>query len=259
MKVNPNLSPEQSTSGKLNQNKNHSERSLNSKYIAGEQSILVIGGHTEYKSQNLHPTIILVNDNGQMKVEESGNRGDFKKIDKALGHFLDGNLVICPQSAKDCTIIENDGTRKIEMNVRRSNKALVNLNDSTMWITGGNTREMSTEFISLNGSKKGDNLPFGIEYHCMVKYNPKHILMIGGNYRMQGGKNVVATSKTWIIDTEQNFNITEGPQLNQGRNFHYCGKIKDAFGNVLIVVISGKKSLSTRWVGKRQTYFFFIC
>ena len=134
------------------------------------------------------------------------------------------------------------------MNVRRSNKALVKINDSTMWITGGKTGEISTEFITLDGSKKGDDLPFDIEYHCMVKYDPKHILMIGGNYRLQGGKRVVATNKTWIIDTEQNFNVTEGPQLNQGRNSHYCGKLKDSYGNVIIVVVSGKKSPSNRYV-----------
>ena len=251
MKLKPNSPLVQSSSGKLNQNTKQRESPLYSECVTGEQSILVLGGYTKHSDQNLYPISFRVNEKGLLKdkPEECGNRRDFQKVDKALGHFLDGDLVICPQTEKGCTIIENNGIRKIGMNVRRSVKSLVKLNDSSLWITGGSTREMSTELITLNGSREGENLPFGIESHCMVKYDAKHILMIGGNYRVKGGKFVTATNKTWIIDTEQNFNITEGPQLNQGRMLHYCGKLKDMFGNVLVVVVSGKNSKSIRCVG----------
>ena len=223
-----------------------------SKYAAEDQSILVIGGYSKrtYRERNLYPVIIDVNDGDNVKFAEYENREDFERIDKALGHFLDGYLVICPQSAKDCTIIENDGIRKISMKVRRTVKALVKLNDTTMWITGGKTREMSTEFVTINGTKEGDNLPFGIEYHCMVKYDTNRVMIIGGNYGTANGQSHIATNKTWIIDTEQKFNVTEGPQLNEGRMAHYCGTLKDTFGNVLIVVISGKKTKGTRVLSK---------
>ena len=59
---------------------------------------------------------------------------------------------------------------------------------------------------------------------------------IGGK---QNGKS--NSKKTWIIDPTNGFNIAEGPSLNEGRMYHSCGKMKDEYGNVLVVVAGGYK------------------
>ena len=110
-----------------------------------------------------------------------------------------------------------------------------------MWITGGNDYDghdlVSTELITINGSTAGISLPFYVNMHCMVMYQPNAILLIGGY--QDGG-----SESTWIIDPTKAFNMTEGPSLKVGRAFHSCGKMTDEYGNVLVIVADGDRETS---------------
>ena len=202
--------------------------------------ILVIGGSgDEGGSNKLSPLVINIGEEGHASVEKCTNRKGFKKIDYAQGQFLDGSLVICPQKSQKCTVIGTSTIKTIKMKKNRLEKAIVKLNDSTMWITGNNGYDSSTEFITINGSTKGIDFPFAINRHCMVKYKPNFVLMIGGFYKKDDVYEY-NTRRTWIVDIENDFNITDGPFLKEGRMQHSCGTTKDIWGNVLAVVSSGQ-------------------
>ena len=70
----------------------------------------------------------------------------------------------------------------------------------------------------------------------MIQYKPNLIMLIGGLQIQNETKNL---STTWIIDISNGFEITEGPILNHGRISHSCGKLKDSYGNVLLIVAGG--------------------
>lgn len=91
----------------------------------------------------------------------------------------------------------------------------------------------STEFIKLNqASIKGPELPFTISCHSMIQYDENSIYIIGG---LQDDS---FSNQTWIIDPSNNFNLREGPPLNERRYYHSCGKM-EINGKVILVVAGG--------------------
>ena len=82
---------------------------------------------------------------------------------------------------------------------KRYNTSSVQLNENTLWVTGGNGRweEKTTEFISLDEPPvKGPDLPLAITAHSMVKVDSKTIYIIGGRH----GQEKHFTKDTWIFD-----------------------------------------------------------
>ena len=69
--------------------------------------------------------------------------------------------------------------------------------------------------------------------HCMIKYDENSIFIIGGK------QNDVISNKTWIINPKKEFQIKEGPNLNQLRFGHACGKMLAPNGKILLVVAGG--------------------
>ena len=49
---------------------------------------------------------------------------------------------------------------------------------------------------------------------------------------------VQCSNKTWIVDPTNEFRITEGPSLNNGREFHGCAKMT-VNGRTVLVVAGG--------------------
>ena len=92
----------------------------------------------------------------------------------------------------------------------------------------------STKIVTTNGSTSGIDLPFTVSRHCMVQYQPNAIILIGGTQNEDAD-----SDKTWFIDPTNGFNIVQGPNLNQGREYHSCGILKDDSGNVLVIVAGG--------------------
>ena len=212
-------------------------------YFLGE-SILVLGGREE-EDIGVNPVEIQFNDDGSTVLERCLAE-KYERRFNPVGDFLDGKFVICGGSnyskiKQDCEVIHETGIQTFKLIANgRDEASFVKLNQSLMWITGGSvsptTSLNSTELVTVNGSTAGVSLPFTITRHCMVEYQPNIIFLIGGELNGQ-----YDSKKTWIIDPTNGFNITEGPTLNQGRMSHSCEKIKDEYGNVLVIVAGGYK------------------
>ena len=67
----------------------------------------------------------------------------------------------------------------------------------------------------------------------MIQYDEKSIYIIGGWQNEQ-----IFSKKTWIVDPTNEFQITEGPSLNKGREFHGCAKMT-LNGRTILVVAGG--------------------
>ena len=211
-------------------------------------NILVIGGNKKGKPKSLNPALININEDGSVGYEtcDIGPKIKSKERLDPVGGFLDDHFVICggfdsdkkPIPMKsDCEIIGKTESKVINMTAKgRQFASSLRLNASTMWIVGGRDEGYdlkSSEFITVDGSTPGINLPFTVLGHCVIQYKANALLLIGGDQNEYWNKN------TWIIDPTNGFNLTKGPRLNQGRTYHSCGKMKDKYGNILIVVAGG--------------------
>ena len=65
----------------------------------------------------------------------------------------------------------------------------------------------------------------------MVEFNPSSIFLIGGIQDRS------ISSKTWIINPNDDFQMKEGPSLNVARFGQACGKFK--LNGKLILVVAG--------------------
>ena len=126
----------------------------------------------------------------------------------------------------------------MKMIEKRTFAASVALDQSTLWIVGGQREFLgnglnSTEFIKLGQpSVKGRDLPFTIRYHSMIQNDEKSIYIIGGV------QNDSTSNKTWIVDPTNGFKITEGPSLKKPRSNHCCAKMT-INGRTILVVAGG--------------------
>ena len=110
---------------------------------------------------------------------------------------------------------------------KRASAASIVLNNSTLWVVGGeeetdNVRYISdtSEFITFEYTPIwGPSLPFSVSEHCMIQFNENAIFLIGGI------QDLTTSNKTWIIDPTNGFKIKEGPALNFARTNHSCGKM----------------------------------
>jgi len=127
--------------------------------------------------------------------------------------------------------------RVFDMNENRRYAASVVLNNDTLWVTGGNNGNKdlsSTEFISFGQpSSRGPELPFSVNSHCMVQYDSSKVYLIGGY--QSDRDNSETSKKTWIIDPTNGFVINRGPDLNEERFYHSCGKFNYNGRDILIV------------------------
>jgi hypothetical protein len=103
-----------------------------------------------------------------------------------------GNKWSSPQRVLDDCFAITD--QKLQANVTltqpRHAAASVVLNNTTLWLTGGFILDSggymavtkSTEFVQLNGTTPGPDLPLELFHHCLVSVNETTILLIGGCY-----------------------------------------------------------------------------
>ena len=110
----------------------------------------------------------------------------------AIGGLLEGIPIICggfnyAYTSNKCYKIESKMSYEIvEMSTTRSNAAGVVINGSTLWITGGKDHNAnalsSSEFIQLNGTMPGPNLPIPLAGHTMVNIDNDLTMFIGGGF-----------------------------------------------------------------------------
>ena len=146
--------------------------------------------------------MVYYNEDGYTGFKSCQN-GKHKRRENGVGEFLDGKYVACGgrglTELTDCVVIDEFGSKTFDMTSNgRTYASYVKLDNSTIWITGGQDSMYqalsSTEFVTVNGSKAGPNLPFAIQEHCMVQYKEDAILLIGGSRYYSPSK------ETWIID-----------------------------------------------------------
>ena len=114
-------------------------------------SILVIGGKGG-KNNKLSPVIVNVEDEGAINIEECGNNEEYDFREYPVGDFLNGSLILCEEN--DCMVFEKTGVKKIDfVETGRKYASSIKLNESHLWITGGNTypwqEKSSTEIINI--------------------------------------------------------------------------------------------------------------
>ena len=166
------------------------------------------------------------------------------RVNYATGGLLQNSPIVCGGfNSQDCVVI---GKPEMEMKMIEKRvgvgAASVALDQNTLWIVGGEDEHLndlrstcsSTEFIKLGQpSVKGPDLPFTICGHSMIQYDEKSIYIIGGSQNGSG-----FSKKTWIVDPTNEFQITEGPSLKKGREFHGCAKMT-LNGRTILVVAGG--------------------
>ena len=191
--------------------------------------------------------------NSNAKYELLAN--NMPKVSAATGGLLQNTPIVCGGQNKmdgnwnvfqDCVVI---GQPEMEMKMieKREFAASVALDQSTLWIVGGEDEHLndlkSTEFIKLGQpSVKGPDLPFSICFHSMIQYDEKSIYIIGGV--QNGSTSNYYSNKTWIVDPTNEFQIKEGPSLNNGRVYHGCAKMT-LNGRTILVVAGGVGALDS--------------
>ena len=145
-------------------------------------------------------------------------------------------LLICGGGSY-CIVLGARQNKYFDLLEKRYNTSSVQLNENTLWVTGGNgpREEKSTEFISLDEPPvKGPDLPLAITAHSMVKVDSKTIYIIGGRH----GQEKHFTKETWIFDPTNNFKMKKGPCMKKARNQGVsCAKMK--IGGKFFVVAVG--------------------
>ena len=223
------------------------------------ETLIVVGGEAH---ENLDPILIQYSEDSILGFDRCGNKLRDRRI-FPVGSYLDKKLVICSgydplrHLKTDCEVLEGDLSKitdTFEMwgGDHRLNSGHVRLNESTMLVTGGYdqllyTQVSWTEFITANGMIPGNYLPITIAKHCMVQEMEGVVYLIGGN-QDQG---IWESPKTWIVELDaasNDFQVYEGPTLNEGREGHSCGTIKDKYGNVIIVVAGGQGKKSVEYL-----------
>ena len=173
----------------------------------------------------------------------------------AVGGVLNNSIIICGGKSniggrhQNCTLLDDsDKPFEIKMQEKRYGAASVVINDSSIWIVGGNNGENdlnSSEVISLHDNKgkstKGFQFPFTITFHCMIQYAANSVFIIGGS---QNGETSI---NTWIVRflNDEIVQIKKGPELNHKRKLMSCSKMQDDSGNTKLIVAGGKDDTTT--------------
>ena len=135
----------------------------------------------------------------------------------------------------ECYSINSKGTVFVtKMTHKRDYAASVNINEDTIWITGGwnGNYLSSSEFMTVEGSMAGPELPIPVDGHQMVAIDNELTMVIGG---FSPGS--VTLAQTFYYD-HSNEQWIDGPTLNQARYAHAAGTVTDEVTIERLVVVS---------------------
>ena len=142
----------------------------------------------------------------------------------STGNQLDSTPIVCggqdlsnsDKIYKTCQII---GTEKvIELKEERSFAGNLVINEK-LWITGGISSSgmlKTTEFVTLEGSEIGPDLPIRMTKHCTTQIGPNKVMFIGGDTESES-----ESQKTWIYDLEDRL-WTQSPEFETQRIDFSC-------------------------------------
>ena len=163
-------------------------------------------------------------------------------IDGGTGGLVGNNIMICGGfggyygSSNECySLTSQKSTFVTHMSVARASAVSIALNDTTLWVTGGNGMDKSTEFVTITGITPGPDMPIGVTDYAMVANNETISMLIGGFGGYYGSNPYVSTfyynhnKGEWI----------SGPSLLQGRYSHAAGIVPDKVTNEYLVAVTG--------------------
>lgn len=171
-----------------------------------------------------------------------------RNLEGATGGFIGDTILICggrhddgqSKSYSDECYKMNGQTATLvtSMSTKRSFAASIVLNGTTLWITGGwsednGKRLASSEFIKINSTVPGPELPIGINRHAMVAINSTSSLIVGGSLDVE-----VQLSSTYFYNQIAREWI-DGPNLMQARRNHAAGIVTDEETKEKLVIVTG--------------------
>ena len=112
--------------------------------------------------------------------------GDYPiAISGGIGGLLGTTPVVCggwPYTDKCYKLTAKNAELVATMTTVRASAASVTINGTKLWITGGyiGGTLSSSEFVQLNGTMPGPNLPIPLDYHAMININIDFTMIIGG-------------------------------------------------------------------------------
>ena len=166
-----------------------------------------------------------------------------KDVDSATGGVIKETVVICGggipgESFDECYSLNGKvATLITHMSAKRKYAASLVINGASLWITGGwssdNGRLASSEYITLEGSIPGPDMPIPLDLHALVAINKTCSILIGG--RMTG----MVTIPTVYYFEHEGKNWSQGPDLIQARRGHAAGLVTDETTYDEFVIVTG--------------------
>ncbi len=124
----------------------------------------------------------------------------------------------------------------VSLDEERKNSASIVLPDGeTLWITGGQGPSggpnlESTEYVTLEGSTPGPDLPNPTYGHCLIQVDESTVMLVGG---------VDQEASVYTCTIPGCSSWTQAPSLLKGRYFASCGTIRDSTDGSRMAVVAG--------------------
>ena len=168
-----------------------------------------------------------------------------KDVDSATGGVIKDTVVICGggdlnigESFDECYNLNGKvATLITHMSAKRKYAASLVINGASLWITGGLNTDTGTlassEYITLEGSIPGPDMPISVDSHALVAINKTCSLLIGG----RNGGSITLPSVYYFEHEDENW--SQGPDLMQARRWHAAGVVTDRITFDEFVIVTG--------------------
>ena len=195
-----------------------------------------------------------------------------RDVDSAAGGVIENTVIICgggdgSKTFDECYSLNGKvATLVTHMSVKREHAASLVIDKTKLWITGGLNTEIfaylaSTEFITLEGSEPGPEMPNWLDLHALVAIDDTLSMLIGG--RTNGNWK---TNKTHYFDHEGH-NWIQGPNLIHARRSHAAGVVTDEITTEKLVIVTGgiyngirldstEMLFNNEWNQGKMTYYY---
>ena len=114
-----------------------------------------------------------------------------------------------------------------------------------LWVISGDGGLTNSEFIDLNEgtTTAGPDLPVRMDGACASYINSSHVI-ISNQYPLPGVSTAPVYYHSFIVDMNNNFAITVGPDIPGANQFHTCGctRFMHPNGTNYVVLASGDSS-----------------
>ena len=202
-----------------------------------DKRFLIVGGSHAYAYNLVATEVIDVQSNSNVKSSFGQTPSQRKR---AVGGLIGFTPIICGgednkfHDEESCfTYNQSQWTKTHTMTTKRYGASSVQLNDTTLWIVGGEngTKLDSSEFVGLDSTvpNPGPKLPYQISNSCAVKYSKDKVYVIGGYH----GYSYV--NKVLIFNPMDNFSFIEGPPMITKRHSHSCGLMSNGQQSKIVV------------------------